>query len=295
MDYFIGVDAGGTGTSSVAYTPDGQMLGRWRAGRGNPAAAGLSQAVASIRRAMDAGLAELGNDCRGALIGVAGVETGCLKAQLAEVLKEHYPFPIDVISDAQLVLEARFEGGDGIIVIAGTGSIAWGRKGTQMVRCGGWGHLIGDEGSGYAIVLGAIKNLFQAADRGEKPDSLAEKLMLGMKAGDLRDVVNFVYQQDKAAIAALLPIIADAASGGDPQACCLLNDAGERLAELVLTCQARLVLPKPVVATGGSVLGHVPEVRSRFRATLCRMLPEAVVLEDDREANRAVISHFKNK
>ena len=295
MDYLIGVDAGGTGTSSVAYTPDGRKIGRWLAGRGNPAAAGLSQAVASIRLAMDAGLAELGNGCRGALVGVAGVETGCLKVQLAEVLKERYPFPIDVISDAQLVLEARFEDGDGIAVIAGTGSIAWGRKGAQMVRCGGWGHLIGDEGSGYAIVLGAIKDLFRAADRGEEPDFLAEKLMLGMKAGDLRDAVNFVYQQDKAAIAALLPIITDAASGGDQQACRLLNGAGEQLAGLALTCQSRLVLPKPVVATGGSVLGHVYEVRSRFRATLCRALPEAIVLEDDREVNRAVVSHFKNK
>ncbi|MEA4889587.1 MAG: BadF/BadG/BcrA/BcrD ATPase family protein [Clostridiaceae bacterium] len=295
MDYLIGIDAGGTGTSSVAYTPDGQLIGRWRAGRGNPAAAGLSQAVASIRQAMDAGLAELGNGCRGALIGAAGVETGCLKVQLAEVLKEHYPFPIDVISDAQLVLEARFEGGDGIAVIAGTGSIAWGRKGTQVVRCGGWGHLIGDEGSGYAIVIAAIRDLFQTADRGETPGFLAEKLMQGMKAGDLRDVVNFVYQQDKAAIAALLPIVADMASGGDPLACQLLNEAGEKLADLVLTCQSRLALTKPVVATSGSVLCHVDLVRGRFRTVIRRMLPETAVLEDDREANRAVVSHFKNK
>jgi len=291
MTYLIGIDAGGTGTSAVAYMPDGSELGRWKAGSGNPAAAGLEPAAANIRQVIDTCQTMLGPDCRGALLGVAGVETGDLKAQLTAILQQKYPFPIRIVSDAQLVLEARLGPGDGVVVIAGTGSIAWGRHGSQMIRCGGWGHLIGDEGSGYAIAMAALRAIFQSADLGEAPGPLALAILRHLGARDLRDIVDFVYRHDKAAIASLQPLVEAEAINGNPAAAGLLEQAGRQLAAMAVICSRRLDLIAPRIGVNGSVLIQIPLVRGSFEQAIRQALPAAILLSDTREANRAVLTY----
>lgn len=295
MNYLMGIDAGGTGVSCIAFAKTGEVIGTWRSGPGNPTASGLNLAMENISLAMDSALTDLGPGCIGALAGVAGAAAGGLRERLNLQLTRRYPFPIEVVGDADMVLEARLADRDGVIVIAGTGSIAWGRRGSEIARCGGWGHLIGDEGSGYGISIAALKAMFRDEDDGQPRQALSHALLAALQAAELREAIEIIYSHDKSTIAALLPVIAAQAAGGDRRSTVLLDKAGEDLATMALTCSRRLNLDEPEIAVSGSVLIRVDRVRERFEAAILAACPKARLNRDRREVNRAVLTWFDRR
>jgi N-acetylglucosamine kinase-like BadF-type ATPase len=295
MSYLLGIDAGGTGVSCIAFSLSGDELGVWRAGPGNPTANGLNLAVTNICLAIDAAQADLGPGCLGMLAGVAGAAAGGLREQLDLELAIRYRFPVEVIGDAEMVLEARLTNRDGVIVIAGTGSIAWGRKGSEIARYGGWGHLIGDEGSGYGIAINALKAMFRDEDEGKPRQALSQALLYALQAADLREVIELIYSHDKATVAALLPVIAAQADEGERRAQDLLANAGEDLAVMALTCSKRLDLAEPEIAVSGSVLIRVDRVREHFERAILSACPAARLNCDRRPVNRAVLSWYERR
>jgi N-acetylglucosamine kinase-like BadF-type ATPase len=141
-----------------------------------------------------------------------------------------------LMHDAALALELVH--GDGAILIAGTGSICLGKKGNEQYRVGGLGYLLGDEGSGYAIGLQALKIALAYEYGWGKPTSLTEQLCQLYDVSPLKNIMKLLYT-DKATsvqnIARAVPIVVAQALDGDEQAIAIINNAAIQLSDLVIT------------------------------------------------------------
>ena len=169
----LGVDGGGTSTEAWLAEPGGRVLGRGKAGPSNAKAVGLPAA----RQALDAAIRAAFDDAQVtpapvdvACLGLAGFDRPDDRRLLAGWAEEaHWATRLVLANDGDLVVAAGTPEGWGIGVIAGTGSIAVGRTADgRTARAGGWGHLIGDEGSAYAVVLDALRLVARRAD-GREP------------------------------------------------------------------------------------------------------------------------------
>jgi N-acetylglucosamine kinase-like BadF-type ATPase len=160
-------------------------------------------------------------------------------------------------------------GADGINVIAGTGSMTYGRRHGRGLRVGGWGELFGDEGSGYWIGIRGLRTFTQMSD-GRLPDGPLRTVLrreLGLKEDeDLLSLVLGEWRGARARIAALSPFVCTAAELGDERAAAILQDAGDELAALGAATAQRLgygaVEPTPVSYSGG--IFAVGSVLQRF-------------------------------
>ncbi len=293
MRWIIGIDGGGTKTTACAADLSGRVLGRAEGGPANYHVVGLPAFAALISALVAALASTAGLDKSGlALVslGLAGADRDHDRRLLLGALAGlglgcHFL----INSDARIALAAGLgDRGEGIVLIAGTGSIAYGltAKG-DIVRAGGWGHLVGDEGSGYDIGRQAIARGLRSLEGRDMPSALLEKIMANLGVADLSGLVAFVYSPAtaKAEIAALAATVTDAAAGGDELAIAILAAAAAELAALVESVLARgFPDPGPVpVAVYGGLLLACPLLRERVairlagRAELLPPGPEPVM------------------
>ena len=154
MRRLVGVDAGGTRTTA-ALSSDGQLVRTYEGGTGNPNLIGLDQAVDEIARCVESVLA--GERAEAIAAGVAGAGKPELRAHIEIQLQRRFPMSrVVVCHDAAIALRAAIPQGDGIVVIAGTGSIVYAEIGDETLRAGGEGFGTGDPGSAYAIGIAAV-------------------------------------------------------------------------------------------------------------------------------------------
>ena len=199
---------------------------------------------------------------------------------------------IDVISDASLALYAAHGNADGILIISGTGSIGYRRDGDTLLRCGGWGHLLGDEGSGYDIVIRAFRAVTEAADAGLAAPQPLQDALLDAMGVDASQWVSHLYRSTKAQIAALFPAVAACAAQGDPLSRRLLTQAGEQLGALVSALLARQPSPTALpVACSGGILTKNSIVRAAF-ARAIRDLPITTIFDVDEPTRGAPARYF---
>jgi N-acetylglucosamine kinase-like BadF-type ATPase len=161
-----------------------------------------------------------------------------------------------VVSDGRAALEGAFGGGAGIVLIAGTGSIVMGRgPDGRALRAGGWGPVLGDEGSAYALVLAGIRAVLEARDGWGERTALAASLLAGLGLRDWDEVVGAVSsgRLDRERIAAACPRLFAAAREGDGVAARILADGAGYLGRQAAAVARRLGLgpPVPVACTGG--------------------------------------------
>jgi glucosamine kinase len=272
----IGVDIGGSKTHGIRSV-DGRQVAEAVAGSANVAAVG----PAAAGRQLDALFAQLGSGgvdavCAGAA-GADGVESVGVVTRL---ISDRVPGArVSVVHDARLVLAA--EGLDaGVALIAGTGSVAWGRRadGTNA-RAGGWGHLLGDEGSGYRVALDAVRHALDRMDTGAPVDALTTALLVGCGLDTRDELIDFVYlRQDRRYWADRARLVAALAEQDDPAAARIVATAADALATLARRVLDRLDLPGPVVLGGGFAV-HQPllqqAVRDRLPGTEVRILAHA--------------------
>lgn len=241
MHLYIGIDAGGTKTAARAVAMDpatDTVQARWATtgpgiqARRLSAGAVVERLVACVDtltgRAPEAEL-------RGVVAGVAGAWD--LAPALSERLRAALGTPhAAVVHDGVLALEAAFDEGPGIAVIAGTGSVVLARTPDGTVhRRGGWGYRLGDEGSGYALGRRAFRAVGAALDGG-RPTALQQHMAdrWGLTSRDA--LLAYVYDQNQP-LAAAAPLVLQAA-GSDAVAAAILHDEAARLAHLVHTLQA---------------------------------------------------------
>src|SRR5262249_20668824 len=225
--HVLGIDGGGTHTVALLGVVEQEtvkVLGRGQGGPSNMKAVGPASAFAEIDRAVAAAFARAGvtrGPVEVACLGLAGagraddqaaVRAWAGGARLAE--------KVDVTGDMALPVALLPDRG-GVAVVAGTGSSVWGRAADgRTARAGGWGPLLGDEGSAYSLVLGALRLVTRAMDSGRSRSAFAERLLRRMGLSDPSRLVSAVYggEWDRTRLASLADEVVSVADGGDADA-----------------------------------------------------------------------------
>lgn len=265
MEFIIGVDAGGTKTEAVAYNQRGERISEGFAGFGN-VVVNEEKAIANIMEAIQICTGSLNmEDCLYLYMGVAGFESTANAEGIIHTFKQALGKPVCIVQDSIIAHAALLKGQDGILTIAGTGSVSIGINGNHQAQTGGWGHLLGDEGSGYWIVMRAFKQMIKEEDGGLAFSSLTKALLEKMQITSVQDIKTFVYGSTKADVAQLVPVIVSEAQQGDVAAIQILKDAGSKLADLTWNVYKKCQFEHSVkVALKGSILVKIQLVQEEF-------------------------------
>jgi N-acetylglucosamine kinase-like BadF-type ATPase len=235
MPYVLAVDGGQSSTLALIATPSGNILGVGKAGASNHIhePGGLLRLENALQSAVHNALAA-------ATVATDAVAYACLGlsggAEIAQdmVLKLLPQAQIRVYKDMVTALSGASQAQPGIIVISGTGSVAYGKRADGLeARAGGWGYLMGDEGSAYDIGCAALHAITQAADGRSPQTRLSAMLLAHFNAERLEEIHRRIYSFviDRPAIAGLAAVVGAAAQAGDAVAQHLLAQAGRSLAE----------------------------------------------------------------
>lgn len=251
MRFAAGVDGGGTRTTVECRTMEGAVLCRREFGPFNLNSVGEARFTALLEE-IASFLREEGT-CEALCIGAAGVSNARVRALTAQVMDGLCPWRL--VGDHEIALHGALSGRPGIALIAGTGSICCGKNDRgEFVRTGGWGHLIDDGGSGYALGRDVLSSVVRQWDgRGE--ETVLTRLVLEyLKADTAQELIAYVYGGDKSRVAALAPLAGRAAEGGDRTALSIYEKNGAELGELVLATARRLHMETGEVALLGGLL-----------------------------------------
>lgn len=294
MNYLIGVDAGGTSTKTAAYDEQGRLLYECSDSFGNPLI-DEKKAFFHIRRSIERVMMDLkGYTCQAIILGVAGIDTGNYADKLREELKALPTKNLTIMNDAWLAHTALLEGEDGYLTIAGTGSICIGKWSGKTARVGGWGHLLGDEGSGYAIVLNSIKRVLKHTDEEIPYSPIQQKLLDSGPFSSVFELVKFVYSSDKGEVAKCAEMILESANQGDKEAQEELTKAGVQLADQTLLCTRKLQMSEEVsIAVSGSILMKNDWVYQAFEQRIKEVFPQSKRIR--RECFNTIGAYFHYK
>lgn len=281
--HVLGLDGGGSGTRCVIAEVSGRLLARGIGGPSNPLTAGADNAARAIMEAVEEASRRCGiRHFAAACMGIAGTDRPSGREAVIIRLKGIITDRLSIVSDAVAALYGAMGCGPGVVVIAGTGSIALGMdEGGGLVRAGGWGWRIGDEGSGYDIGRRAMTAVLRAYD-GRGPDTrLSQKVMSALSLKDPCELVDRVYGDGmgSAEVAGLATVVADAAHEGDRMAFKILQEAGVELGLAVSSVIRRLGLEGGFdVAPSGGVFNLEEPLRSSFESVVKEAAPECSII-----------------
>lgn len=281
-DYVLGVDGGGSATRCVIAHVSGRMLARGEGGPSNPLTAGFDAAADAIKEAVDEAVKRCGvRRFRASCMGVAGTDRPSGREALRTRLSDLETGKLSIVSDAASALAGATGCQPGVVVVAGTGSIAFGiNESGETARAGGWGWRLGDEGSGYDIGSRAMTAALRAYDGRGPPTSLTVKVKATLGLGDLNELVDRVYVggMESGDVAALAAIVGDAAEEGDGEAIKILEQAGEELGLAAASVIRSLRLERGfTVAPTGGVFKLGEPLRSSFEAVVRRSAAECSI------------------
>lgn len=279
----LGVDGGGTKTRAVIVDSQERVLGEGIAGPSNPLRVGIATAAAAIKEAIDkaceAGGVERA-EIEAAQIGLAGVRRGDLRGRMREALNNLGMRALEVVTDADIALFGATEGGAGLVVIAGTGSICCGTNARGKHLCaGGWGPLAGDEGSGSWIARRALQAVAQASDGRGRATGLTQAALAYFNAATLDELAMTIYDPSMTndRIAGLCRHVIEAAQAGDDIAHEIVLAAGRELgtAAAAVIRNLRMGQEKFQVAYVGGVFAAGDLVLNPLREEVARVAPAA--------------------
>jgi len=283
VSIFLGIDAGGSKTICVAgdetsvlatQVTEGSNVIRWGEAKAR------SQLQEAMRRTCARAKVNL-SEVRRVCVGMAGVARPTIASVVKGIVAEIYSGEIEVVGDMVIALEAAFGKDPGVIVIAGTGSIAYGRnKHGHTARAGGWGFAVSDEGSGHWVGRAAVSAVMRAQDEDEaSPTGLALKILEGWQLTTLEELVRAANRSPAADFSSLFPHVLAAAEAGDGIARSVLTQAGAELAGLAKIVIGRCfedALSIPVAMSGG-VFRNSALVRNVFYNSLKSQYPQVTI------------------
>lgn len=286
--YALGLDGGGTQTRAALVGPGGDIKGQGLAGACNLAAVAGPDALAAALAAGDAALAQAGRgraEVGAICAGVAGASFTERRTAFEQGLQAAFPqASVTVEPDYAIALAGATGGGPGVIVIAGTGSAAYGENAAgERHKTGAYGYLIDDAGSGYGVGRGGLAAVLRAGDGTGPLTTLTQRLPALLGFASPADIVPAVYggSLSRVALAGLSRAVADAAfEDNDAVARALLMRAGGALAHLAHGVTARLFgetdAPYPLALIGG--LWNAGDILTDvFTRSLHRFAPAAVL------------------
>lgn len=253
--FIMGIDGGGTAARVELRDPEGQLLSRKVFGPFNITGIGRDAFIGRLEEIFSF----CGNmqECASLCIGGAGLTQKDTDGLIRSELKSAgFHGALKLCGDCEIALRGAMNG-PGCILIAGTGSIVYGKndKGISM-RVGGHGHLIDDRGSGYAVGRDALALTVQTLDGCISLNSLADAVLAHLAAKNTADIVNYVYAEGtgKDGIAALAPVVLEAAAAGEPCSMDILRKNADDLALMSQVLIRKLDLRLPRIALSGGLL-----------------------------------------
>jgi len=242
--HVLGIDAGGTKTVCQLADADGLVLAEARGGGANLQAVGELEVEKALHQVMEEVLGARGIVPAAICLGMAGVDrendAAIIRSLMARI---GHKARILVVNDALIALEAGVGDAPGIVMIAGTGSIVYGRNARwEAVRAGGWGYLLGDEGSGYWMGRLALRAVVREADRRGRPTALTPRVLEHFGVRRPSDLIHEVYTQAlrPTTIAALATHVQTSAAEGDGVALGIVESGAQSLVSAAEAVAGRL-------------------------------------------------------
>jgi N-acetylglucosamine kinase-like BadF-type ATPase len=215
-------------------------------------------------------------------IGIGGISIDAVREWAEREISDVVGGELLICGDQEIALDGAFKGGEGILLVAGTGSIVTGRAADgTLYTAGGWGPALGDEGSGYWIGQEALRGSFWAKDR-NIATVLLEEIGAFWKLGSIGEIVEKANELPSPDFAALAPVVVKCAEQGDDLANAVLERAGEELSELVSLVAVKMLETGSKGDVGlaytGSVIEHIGIVRESLVRALGQSAPRVKVM-----------------
>jgi N-acetylglucosamine kinase-like BadF-type ATPase len=287
--HVIGIDAGGTKTVCLVADERGAVVAESRGPGANLHAAGEAGVERALRDVIATALGSRTISPAAICLGMAGIDREDEARVIRGIMQRlGYRSRVVVVNDALIALVAGAKDAPGIVIIAGTGSIVYGRdQRGAAARAGGWGHMIGDEGSGYWIGREALAAVMRAEDGRGPATELTAAMLAHFDVGDVSRLPRIVYdrQSPRVAVAALGPIVQRATDAGDAVAMRILERAAEELVLAARSVATRLEMrgdPFSFYLAGG-VFRVVPRLARELQPRLIEVAPksQAELLEQE--------------
>jgi len=278
--HVLGIDIGGSKTVCLLADELGAVRAEVRGPGANLQAAGELQVEKIVHRVMEEALVDRERPAV-VCVGIAGVDRDDDSRVVAAIMRRISPGSrVVVVNDALIALVAAAGESPGIVIVAGTGSIAYGRNGRgQAARAGGWGHMIGDEGSGYWIGRQALAAAVREVDGRGPRTTLTEDVLKHFGVTDAAGLVAIVYNREvpRANVATLGPIVQRARDRGDAVAMQILESAADELSLAAASVAARLEMRGDAFpfVLAGSMFRVVPSLADDLRRRLAEVAPRA--------------------
>ncbi len=281
--HVLGIDAGGTKTVCLLADGRGHIVAESRGGGANLQASGELEVEKVLHRVMDDAIGD--RDIRPAVIclGIAGVDREDDAEAVRGIMRRiGFKTRTLVVNDALIALVAGAGDRPGIVVVSGTGSIAYGRDARgRAARSGGWGYLLGDEGGGFWIGRAALVAVVRQFDGRGPRTVLTEMVLSAMQITTPTQLIHAVYERgpQRYAIARIAPIVQQAAQRGDAVAADIIERAAAELAAAAASVIGRLDMrgePFPTVLVGGVFRG-VPSLVGKMAARIAEVAPRSDV------------------
>ena len=278
----MGIDGGGSGIRIVIVTPDLAICGQSEGPTANPGIVGAETAATTIQQAMRAALDAAGlaaGQIAAVGIGIAGAAAYHSADWLHRVVAAMTPQARIVPSaDYEIALVGALGRREGVLILAGTGSLAYGVNAAgQTALVGGWGYLLDDAGGGYWLGVRALEAVARAADGRGPATTLTPALLAALALRQAQDLIAWLYRADAPRtreIAQLAPLVLGQAEAGDPVAQDIVAKASDELALAAQTVIRRLDMDAPPIAFAGSLLtGDNPLSRALCTALGLAALP----------------------
>jgi N-acetylglucosamine kinase len=259
MGYSLGFDGGGTKTDCVLLDTNGNVIGEGRGGPANPLRSGYDGAFSSLREAAAGAIAvggirpaEISSVCA----GLAGAGRRAVVRRMMVFLSEEFPAALtQVTTDYEVALESAVGSAPGVVLIAGTGSVAYGRNAAgETARAGGYGPSLGDEGSAFEIGRRAVSAVAHSRDMDAPVTVMAEMISAALDCPDWDDMMLRIMKNPDDVFPKLFPVVADAANVEDSAAKEIMFASAIGLGNLAMIVIRRLGMKGqqfPLVKCGG--------------------------------------------
>jgi len=280
--YFLGLDGGGTKTDCVLVDRTGKTLARSTAGPSNPIRAGYAKAWFTLSDAADVVLEHhhiKARDILGIYAGIGGAGREVVARRLATFLENAFPqATVTVTTDLAITLQAAVGDGEGIVLIIGTGSAAYGRNARgETARAGGRGPWFSDEGSAFDIGRRALAAVVRAEEHRGPETALSDRVLKWLGCSEWNRVQDWVVKNPDDVFPRVFPLVGELGDKGDPVCRTILSEAADSLTELAASVLSRLNLTNselPVAKAGGTV-GRSKFFDTAIDAGLSRVAPRA--------------------
>jgi glucosamine kinase len=280
MSFYLGLDGGGTKTAAVLVDAEGRVVAEVRGNASNPLRSSFARAFTALDDAAERALSVAGadaGDVRGVSAGLAGAGQPRVAKRFVAFLSTRFrEASVEALTDLEIALETVAEEGPAVVLLAGTGSAAFGRDAEgRTARAGGWGPWFGDEGSAFDIGRRALAAITRARDGAAPVEVFEQAISSSLGVNDWRQLIEQVTRKPLERLPTVFPAVAAAAEAGNEAARGVLLEAAESLAALAGTVIRRLGLERSEFALGrvGGVFGRAACLDQRVEERLTSLMP----------------------